>query len=73
MACCARTEEQRSALRDQVHAILGGARREIPNHADLQDVEQHGLQALDELQTCKSKDQPRLYAVLEAVLLTPGD
>jgi uncharacterized membrane protein len=58
MACCARTEDQRVALRDQVHAVLEDAKREILNPADLQGVEQHGLQALDELQVRVSKDQP---------------
>lgn len=58
MACCARTDEQRAALRDQVDAILEDARREIPSQADLHDVEQHGVQALNELQTCVGHDQP---------------
>ncbi|QIR86519.1 DUF2254 domain-containing protein (plasmid) [Paracoccus sp. AK26] len=49
MAPCARTEEQRSALQDQVHAVLEDARRAIPNRADLDDVEQHGLLALHDL------------------------
>ncbi len=49
MAYCAQTEEQRSALRDQVHAVLEDARRAIPNRADLEDVEQHGLSALHDL------------------------
>mgnify|MGYP002716949788 FL=1 len=49
MAPCARTEEQRSALQDQVHAVLEDARRAIPNRADTRDVEQHSLLALHDL------------------------
>lgn len=49
LACCARTGEQRSALRDQVQAVLEDARRALPNGADLENVEQQGRLALREL------------------------
>lgn len=46
---CARTDEQRTALREQIDAVLEDAQREIFNHADLEDVKQHAQRALDEL------------------------
>lgn len=49
-ALCARTEEQRSALRSEVNAVLEDARRDIMNAADLRDVEQHAQRTLDDLQ-----------------------
>ncbi len=55
---CARTDEQREALRAQVEAVLEDARRAIPNSADLRDVEEQGRRALAELKGC-AEDQPR--------------
>lgn len=53
MARCARTEQQRRALEAEVQAVLEDARREIHNHADLRNIEQHAQLALDDLR-CSS-------------------
>lgn len=49
MAPCANTGDQQAALRDQAHAILEDARREIRNSADLEDVEKQGQRTLEVL------------------------
>ena len=49
MGYCARTDEQRAALREQVDAVLEDAKRDILNHVDLKDIEQHARQAMEEL------------------------
>ncbi|QDA36924.1 DUF2254 domain-containing protein (plasmid) [Paracoccus liaowanqingii] len=49
---CVRTSEQRTALREQVDAVLEDARRTIPNSEDLKDIEQHGRTARDALGEC---------------------
>lgn len=41
IAHCARTEEQRAALSEQVRDILADAEREVTNPADLSDVRSH--------------------------------
>ncbi|WP_410217057.1 DUF2254 domain-containing protein [Paracoccus sp. (in: a-proteobacteria)] len=57
MSYCVRSDEQREALRDQVHAILEDARREVSNQADLKDVEQHAEWAMDALEPCTVRHQ----------------
>ncbi|MBM3606511.1 MAG: DUF2254 domain-containing protein [Alphaproteobacteria bacterium] len=41
--------DQRSALQEQVEAVLQDAEREIPNQADLRDVQRQGQRALEAL------------------------
>nr|WP_162623650.1 DUF2254 domain-containing protein [Paracoccus saliphilus] len=55
MSHCVGTAEQQAALRDQVRAILEDARREIPNGADLKDVEDMGRRMLNKMQDPKAQ------------------
>lgn len=51
MAPCTRSAAQRDALAAEIEAVMEDARREIPNVADLRNIENHAKQALSALQT----------------------
>lgn len=55
MSHCADTAEQQAALRHQVRAVLEDAGREIPNRADLKDIEDLGQRVLDQMQGARPR------------------